>query len=452
MWRPSGHCWSKTEGSGAVTRMRKPVNDVVQMSFPQFQRRPIGRGASAKGDSKLAGRVHVIAGLFAGIGGLERGLHRSGHSTALLCENDPPAMAVLRAKFPSAKLHDDVCTLESLPRGTSLITAGFPCQDLSQAGMTKGIGGTRSGLVGQVFRLIEKHRTPWVLLENVPFMLQLARGEAMHVITSAFEELGYRWAYRVVDARAFGRPQRRRRVYFVASREGDPRSVLFADEAGAPIDSNADGRPVACGFYWTEGLRGLGWAVDAVPTLKGGSAIGIPSPPAILLPNGEVVTPDIRDAERLQGFPRDWTRAAEQVAKRSVRWKLVGNAVSVPAAAWIGRRLGRPGPPKEFDIAPLRDYRHWPTAAWNMGSGAMRVEASEWPVRYRYLSLQNYLKYPLVRLSPKATSGFLQRASEAKLNFPLGFLDALRAHLQRTSHIPRRSRSRGQGSRASFAA
>jgi len=300
--------------------------------------------------------------------------------------------------------------------------------------------------------LVEKHRTPWVLLENVPFMLQLARGEAMHLITSAFDELGYRWAYRVVDARAFGRPQRRRRVYLLASREGDPRSVLFADEAEPAIETEMDAEAIACGFYWTEGLRGLGWAVDAVPTLKGGSAIGIPSPPAILLPDGRVVTPDVRDAERLQGFPKDWTKAAERVAKRSIRWKLVGNAVSVPAAAWIGRRLARPGVPKNFKVAPFKDYRHWPSAAWNVGAGVMRVEASEWPVRYRYWSLHKFLKYPLVPLSTKATRGFLQRASEAKLNFPPGFLEALRVHLRCTAQSLDTSGKRGHETRTSFAA
>src|SRR5262249_20157701 len=156
-----------------------------------------------------------------------------------------------------------------------LVAAGFPCQDLSQAGKTTGIAGARSGLVGEVLRLLEAHRTPWVLLENVPFMLQLARGEAMNVITSALESLGYYWAYRVIDARAFGLPQRRRRVYLVASNVADPRTVLFADDAGHIEEPKLNGHAVACGFYWTEGIRGLGWAVDAVPTLKGGSTIGI---------------------------------------------------------------------------------------------------------------------------------------------------------------------------------
>jgi DNA (cytosine-5)-methyltransferase 1 len=381
----------------------------------------------------MLGRTHVVAGLFAGIGGLERGLEKAhaGHITSLLCENDPAAIAVLRARFPRIRLHDDVCTLDALPKKTSLVVAGFPCQDLSQAGNTAGIHGARSGLVGEVFRLLQEHRTPWVLLENVPFMLQLNAGRAMDFIAATFEEMGYRWAYRVVDARAFGLPQRRRRVYFLASLEGDPREVLFADDAGERPEPEANGHPVARGFYWTEGIRGLGWAVDAVPTLKGGSTVGIPSSPAILLPDGRVVQPEIRDAERLQGFPANWTKPAETVARTGTRWKLVGNAVSVPAAAWIGRRLAKPGRVRDYGVTPLRDHRHWPTAAWNIGEGQFRVQASEWPVCRSYKSLAAFLKYPPKPLSVKATSGFLERTARSSLRFPEGFLTALRAHLAR---------------------
>jgi DNA (cytosine-5)-methyltransferase 1 len=381
------------------------------------------------------GQIHRVAGLFAGIGGLERGLQHAGHVAGVLCENDIAAQAVLSARYPDIRLHDDVRTLTGVPRGTTLIAAGFPCQDLSQAGRTVGIVGTRSGLVGEVLRLVESYRTPWILLENVPFMLQLGRGEAMNLLASSFEDLGYKWAYRVVDARAFGLPQRRRRVYFLASREGDPRSVLFADEAAA-CDGNMDPSCVACGFYWTEGIRGLGWAVDAVPTLKGGSSIGIPSSPAVLLRDGRVVTLDIRDAERLQGFPADWTKPAETVTKKGARWKLVGNAVSVPAAEWIGERMARPGVPLDLPTVSLPEHRPWPMAAWNIGQGRMRAEASEWPVLRQKQSLEEFLHYAPALLSQKATAGFLRRTERAKLRFPEGFIPALRAHLERMSDRP----------------
>jgi DNA (cytosine-5)-methyltransferase 1 len=140
----------------------------------------------------------------------------------------------------------------------------------------------------------------------------------MEVIIAALERLGYHWAYRVVNSQAFGVPQRRERVYLLASQTEDPRMVLFADDEGEP--KAIKWSPArAFGFYWTEGTRGLGAAVEAVPTLKGGSTIGIPSPPAIVLPNGRIVTPSIRDAERMQGFPRDWTAPTANVASLEAR-------------------------------------------------------------------------------------------------------------------------------------
>ena len=270
---------------------------------------PVDRRESSVREVSGAKASLATSGLFAGVGGIELGLSRAGHETQLLCEVDDSAAAVLEARFPGATVHGDIQTMGSLPEGTELLAGGFPCQDLSQAGRTKGIAGARSGLIGEVFRLLEQQRVPWVFLENVPFMLQLSKGRALDVIVAALEHLGYRWAYRVVDTRAFGLPQRRRRVLIVASLDDDPRKVLFADEAGAP-DVAENYRELACGFYWTEGVRGLGWAVDAIPTLKGGSTVGVPSPPAIWLPDGRFVTPHIRDAERLQGFAVDWTRPA----------------------------------------------------------------------------------------------------------------------------------------------
>ena len=379
------------------------------------------------------GRRLSVAGLFAGIGGFELGFSRAGHRTELLCEIEPGAQAVLQARFPDIPLHGDIGTLDRLPRGLDALLAGFPCQDLSQAGKTAGITGSRSGLVGHVFRLLQRERVPVVILENVPFMLQLARGQALEHIVGELERLGYRWAYRVVDSRAFGLPQRRERVYFVATLQGDPRAILFADEAGGPIEPTYS-RRLARGFYWTEGVRGLGWAVDAVPTLKGGSTIGIPSPPAIVMPNGDVVKPDIRDAERMQGFEVDWTAPTASVTRESHRWKLVGNAVSVEAAEWLGRRLALPGEYSPDSDVPLAAGAPWPKAAWgSQDEGRFRAAVSAWPERRHRAPLHRFLAFPPQLLSVKATTGFLSRARspECTLRFPEGFLEDLDAHLER---------------------
>jgi DNA (cytosine-5)-methyltransferase 1 len=381
-----------------------------------------------------------MAGLFSGIGGLELGFHRAGHETLLVCENEPGAIAVLSHRFPEIPIHEDVCDLEQLPKGTELLVGGFPCQDLSQAGRTAGIrGGERSSLVDEAFRLLRTHDVPWFLLENVPFMLQLKRGEALDHIVTALEELGYRWAYRVVDSRSMGVPQRRERVYLLASKEGDPRDVLFVDDVGEPEKPDKETwRETACGFYWTEGLRGLGWAYDSVPTLKCGSSLGIPSPPAIVLTSGEIVKPDLRDAERMQGFEVDWTKPAESVMRSGHRWKLVGNAVTVDVAAWIGRRLVEPGfYDPEGDPLLQRSKSSWPRAAWGDGEGQRFVApVSAWPYQPATESLEEFLRYPTTPLSERATAGFYSRAQRAKLRFPPGFLDIVQNHLDTVRDQP----------------
>lgn len=107
-----------------------------------------------------------VAGLFAGIGGLELGMTAAGHRTQLLVENSLPAMHVLRCRFPDTKLECDVRDLVALAASTDVVTAGFPCQDLSSVGRKVGIDGTRSSLVGEVFRLLQRTDVPWVVLEK----------------------------------------------------------------------------------------------------------------------------------------------------------------------------------------------------------------------------------------------------------------------------------------------
>lgn len=376
-------------------------------------------------------RTLRVAGLFAGVGGLELGLSRAGHETALLCENDPSAKAVLKARFPDARLVDDVRELKELPRGTDLLAAGFPCQDLSQAGGTRGLEGDRSGLVGEVFRLLETHDVPWVILENVPFMLRLGRGAAMSFIVKRLEGMGYKWAYRVMDTRAFGLPQRRERVFLLASREADPAPLLMKGNVIPGGETDHRGR--ACGFYWTEGVRGLGWAVGAVPTLKGGSTVGIPSPPALWMPDGGLVTPDIRDAERLQGFRANWTKPAEKVGRASFRWKLVGNAVSVPVARWIGDRLARIRSDERWNSHDGIVSGSWPDAAFNNDGCAFRVDVSKWPVKRKQRDILEFLQYEPKELSLRATKGFEKRLSASSLRAPQEFRDALVAHIGRMS-------------------
>lgn len=371
-----------------------------------------------------------VAGLFAGIGGIELGLHDSGGRAELLCEWWEPAQAVLADRFPGVALADDIRELDQLP-DVDVVTAGFPCTDLSQAGRTRGIEGEASGLVSEVFRLLNARRAPVLVLENVRNMLVLDGGRAMRYLVDELEGLGYRWAYRLVDSRFTGVPQRRQRVIFVAALDLDPRTVLFADDAGEPDEDWFD--DLAYGFQWTEGLRGVGWARDAVPTLKAGSTIGIPSPPAIWNPGTGadrlIVTPRIGDAEEMQGLPRGWTEPAELVSNgKGTRWKLVGNAVTVGVSRWVGERLIAPGEPVVAGVR-MSPGSTWPTAAFGSNQNSWAVDVSSWPRRMPYRHLAGLVDLDDAPcLSARATAGFLSRAERSTLHFVDGFIADVTQH------------------------
>jgi DNA (cytosine-5)-methyltransferase 1 len=395
-------------------------------------------------------RDKSVAGLFAGIGGLELGLRKSGFHADLLCEIDSHAQKVLRTKFPGVPIAPDVTKLKAIP-DVEVLTAGFPCQDLSQAGAKAGISGGRSRLISHMLRLVRKsvRRPRWIVIENVYYMLRLDHGGAMKLLTSSLEELGYRWAYRVVDARAFGVPQRRLRVILLAGRKDDPRDVLFADNVAnpqiisqrlqAPLVLDMRGPSVvergsgkSYGFYWTEGRIGIGWTVDAVPTIKGGSGIGIPSPPAIWIPSrDELGVPSIRDAERLQGFPPGWTEDVE--GGRGVRWRLIGNAVCAPVAEWLGQRLRQPGAYRPASEIPFTSGA-WPLAAHGAKGKAWSAQLSVWPVLGEGPILTKFLKDPLKPLSERAAAGFLSRARRTqKINYAPEFISSIQRYVNSCS-------------------
>lgn len=376
-------------------------------------------------------QLHAIS-LFTGVGGIEIGLHRADAAVAThMCDSWAPSQAVLAQRFPDCQIISDVLQIDSVAN-FDIVTAGFPCTDLSQAGRTGGIDGEQSGLVRHVLRLVEADRPAWVLLENVPNMLRLDGGRAIDEIVTAFERGGYRWAYRTIDSRAFGLPHRRRRVFLLASREEDPGKVLFREDRHVEIVRKK--APTTCGFYWTEGNTGLGWAEDAVPTLKGSTTVSIPSPPAIWRRRARtgprIVTPSIEVLEELQGLPTGWTSAAP---KRD-RWKLVGNAVTVDVAEWIGRGLAMPSR-KSLPTAGLTelDARRWPSAACGSSAGRFRVGATEFPVveplahRPLHRMLQDRGFAPL---SYRATAGFRNRLAASRLRYDEVFMNDLNDHVE----------------------
>jgi DNA (cytosine-5)-methyltransferase 1 len=383
-----------------------------------------------------------ILSLFSGVGGIELGFReaRNGHVIAVY-EVWPAAQAVLRSQFPDVEHNHDVASLEDF-HGADIVTAGFPCTDFSQAGRTAGIDGIASGLVRRILDTLTIEQPRWLLIENVPNMLHLGAGRAVCEIVDSLENHGYTWAYRVIDSRSFGLAQRRRRVYLLASTIHDPGTVLFGDDVGHAAN-RATSRTDAFGFSWTEGNRGVGWAQDAVPTIKGSTTVRVPSPPGVWLVDREagsaIVTPSLRAVEVLQGFPAGWTSDAPL----RDRWKLVGNAVSVPVARWIASRIratehGAEIAADSLSKEPLPDGSRWPRAAQGSGEKRWRIGVTEWPIGAgsgrQHLAdvLDTFGCNPL---SYRATRGFRDRLSRSALTrrHDVAFMTALNDHIHSMS-------------------
>lgn len=188
-------------------------------------------------------RLHV-GSTFSGVGGADIGLERAGFDIAWTCEYDAWKRSILQAHWPDIPHYTDVRLLcrddhgavrdvdadEAVGRESSgrwagnadhrldVLVGGFPCQDLSVAGKRRGFDGERSVLAFEFLRIAESLRPRWLLLENVPGLLSSNGGRDMARLLDEVGTIGYGWAYRVLDARYFGVPQRRRRVFIVAHR------------------------------------------------------------------------------------------------------------------------------------------------------------------------------------------------------------------------------------------
>lgn len=177
--------------------------------------------------------------LFSGIGGFDLGLERAGMECAWQVERDKQCCAVLSSRWPDVTRYDDVRTFDATGSvRCDLICGGFPCQDLSVAGRRAGLAGERSGLFFEFMRIVGQQSPRWVLIENVPGLLSSHGGRDMGAVVGRLGQLGYGWAYRVLDAQWFGVAQRRRRVFIVGCLRDCRRAaeVLFERE-GLPWDS-----------------------------------------------------------------------------------------------------------------------------------------------------------------------------------------------------------------------
>ena len=163
--------------------------------------------------------------------------HELGWKPVFFSEIEPFPSQLLNHNYPDVPNLGDMEKINGNQyHGTvDLICGGTPCQSFSVAGLRKGMSDPRGNLALIFLRLVDQIRPTWVVWENVPGVLSSNKGRDFGSFVGALGQLGYGWAYRVLDAQYFGVPQRRRRVFVVGHIGGDSRraaEVLFEQEGG----------------------------------------------------------------------------------------------------------------------------------------------------------------------------------------------------------------------------
>jgi DNA (cytosine-5)-methyltransferase 1 len=309
--------------------------------------------------------------LFSGIGGIDLGLERAGMRCVGQVEIDPYCRKVLAKHWPDVRQFSDVRELVTwmqparrLPLhlrerqreirewsvNIDLIAGGFPCQDISNAGQRRGIGGAKSGLWSEFRRLIGTIRPRVVLVENVAALL--TRG--LDRVLGDLAACGYDAEWECLPALAFGAPHIRDRVFIAGTNtDGDRRSARYGR-----IDRTAKGEGAI--RNGSEHLRShladtdfLGCAQSGAKLVEDGRSVpvgvgALPDSCCTRLAASEQATVfrARRGSEGGAIAKCDWWaaepnvgRMAHGVPARVDRLRGLGNAVVPQVAEWIGRRI-----------------------------------------------------------------------------------------------------------------
>ncbi len=305
-----------------------------------------------------------VLSVCSGIGAPECAWTPLGFKFVGASEIEPFPSAVLEHHYPDVPNFGDLNNFDEWnidDSAISVIVGGTPCQAFSVAGLRRGLDDERGNLSLTFIRLCQRVDPEWIVWENVPGVLSSNGGRDWNSFTGALSEIGYSFAWRILDAQFFGVPQRRRRVFLVGYR-GEwkyPAAVLFEPQGlrGDIKKSGKAGKDIAptvvCGPLYSrtgnqrveaedlvlQRMRGFGDYTESnhasalkARDYKDATDLIIQERPRRIMPS---------EAEALMGFPKNWTNIIfrGKFASDSQRYKALGNSMAVPVLRWIGERI-----------------------------------------------------------------------------------------------------------------
>ena len=306
----------------------------------------------ARGKKNTRSKFKTID-LFAGIGGIRLGFEAQGGESVFSSEWDASAQKTYQANFGEIP-YGDITKIEpeEIP-AFDVLLAGFPCQPFSQAGFKRGFADTRGTLFFNVARIINYHRPKVVFLENVKRLKTHDGGNTFEVIKGTLEEMGYEVHAQVLNAKNFGVPQNRERIYIIGflgkTNFKFPEGVIAKKILGEILEKKVDPKYTISDKLWAGHQRrkkehiekgnGFGYSMfneksEYTSTIsaryyKDGSEILIEQKNK----NPRKLTP--REAARLQGFPEDFIIPVSDAQA----YKQFGNSVAVPVIMELAKRV-----------------------------------------------------------------------------------------------------------------
>ena len=155
--------------------------------------------------------------LFSGIGGFSLAAGWAGFETIAFCENEEYCQKVLQKHWPDVPIIPDIRNFDGTKfRGATLLTGGFPCQDISISGYEHGLNGERSGLWRELLRAISEVRPKYAVVENVANLLAGGDGRWFGRVLGDLAEIGYDTEWHCVSASEVGAFHKRERVWIIA--------------------------------------------------------------------------------------------------------------------------------------------------------------------------------------------------------------------------------------------